>query len=93
MEFIITYLLIINSLGTLIMYVDKRRAEKKKHRIKESALWKAAIFGGAIGTTTGMYVFRHKTKHISFKFGFPLLAILQIGLLFYFTAIYLPSLT
>ncbi len=35
-------------------------------------------FGGTIGSITGMYTFRHKTKKPKFKIGMPALLILQI---------------
>ena len=56
---------------------DKKRAKRHQYRISERTLWLVAIFGGAIGTTAGMQVYRHKTKHTSFKFGFPILAIIE----------------
>ena len=56
---------------------DKKRARKHQYRISERTLWLVAFFGGAIGTTAGMQVYRHKTKHTSFKFGFPILAIIE----------------
>jgi len=34
----------------------------------------------------GMHVFRHKTKHWYFKFGMPLILIVQLILLVYFAA-------
>ncbi|RDI44224.1 DUF1294 domain-containing protein [Falsibacillus pallidus] len=77
---IICYLIFINLFGLIIMKVDKERAKKGKYRIKESSLWKAAFLGGAIGTTAGMNMFRHKTKHTQFKWGFPLLAIIEAAL-------------
>jgi uncharacterized membrane protein YsdA (DUF1294 family) len=43
-----------------------------------------AIFGGAVGTTAGMQLFRHKTKHVNFKIGFPILAAAEVILLSYF---------
>jgi uncharacterized membrane protein YsdA (DUF1294 family) len=78
--FLILYLLVINLVGLLIMYVDKQRAIKGKYRIREAILWETAIMGGAIGTTIGMKWFRHKTKHLNFKFGFPILVIIEITL-------------
>ncbi|MEH7116563.1 DUF1294 domain-containing protein [Neobacillus vireti] len=70
--------IVMNLVGLLIMGEDKKRAKKNQYRISERTLWLVAIFGGAIGTTAGMQAFRHKTKHTSFKLGFPLLAILEI---------------
>jgi uncharacterized membrane protein YsdA (DUF1294 family) len=47
-------------------------------------LWLIALFGGAVGTTAGMQLYRHKTKHANFKIGFPLLAVAEVILLGYF---------
>ena len=75
------YIIGINFVLFVPMGVDKQKAIHGKYRISEKTLWFFAIIGGAIGGTAGMYAFRHKTKHSSFKYGLPLLAILQIWLL------------
>lgn len=77
------YLLVINLLGLSVMYVDKNRARKRQYRISERTLWLIALIGGAVGSTCGMLFFRHKTKHLIFKIGQPLLAIIDAALLFY----------
>ena len=41
-------------------------------------------FGGGIGGIAGMYTFRHKTKKWYFKYGFPVILILEISLFVYF---------
>ncbi len=52
------------SLVALILYgVDKRRAQKRQWRIRESVLLGVAFLGGAVGALLGMNLFRHKTKH------------------------------
>ena len=76
--------IIMNIIGLFVMKVDKDRAIKHQYRISEKTLWLVALFGGAVGTTAGMQIFRHKTKHMSFKLGFPLLAVAEIILLGYF---------
>ena len=40
----------------------------------------SAIIGGSIGALLGMQVFRHKTKHASFRIGMPCILIVQIAL-------------
>jgi uncharacterized membrane protein YsdA (DUF1294 family) len=65
------------------MRVDKIRAKRGEWRIKEATLWWLAIFGGALGGFAGMRVYRHKTKHTSFKIGFPIIFILQLVLFIY----------
>ena len=81
--FLIAFI-IMNLAGLMIMGIDKRRAIKHEYRISEKTLWLVAVFGGAIGSTMGMQVYRHKTKHLQFKVGFPLLAVLEFILFIYF---------
>lgn len=81
---LIIYLVTINLIGLIIMFTDKRRAVKRQYRIAEGTLWTVAVLGGAIGTTIGMYLFRHKTKKGFLKVGFTLLAIIQIVIVYFF---------
>lgn len=62
----------------IFMYIDKSRARNHEWRISEKSLFTLAILGGASGGVLGMYLFRHKTKHNSFAFGFPIIAAIQI---------------
>ena len=75
---IASYLLLINIIALALMYIDKQKAKKNKWRIKESTLMLSAILGGSIGALIGMNTFRHKTKHPKFKYGIPIILILQI---------------
>ena len=52
---IIIYLLIINIIAFLAMFIDKKKAEKDRWRIKESTLLTLALIGGSIGAIAGMY--------------------------------------
>lgn len=81
LKVILTYLLIINFIGFIIMLIDKQRAVHKEWRIPEKNLIGISIIGGAVGMLLGMSVFRHKTKHIKFTFGVPFILIIQIGLI------------
>lgn len=65
------------------MGADKKRARRGEWRIKEATLWWLAVLGGAIGGLIGMRTYRHKTKHTSFKYGFPVIAIIQLLLFIY----------
>lgn len=75
------YLVAVNLAAFVLMGADKRRAKRGAWRISERALFLPALLGGALGGTLGMRVFRHKTKHWYFRWGLPLLLILQAGLL------------
>lgn len=80
MEFVLIYLLIVNAAGFLLMTVDKLKAKKNLWRIPESTLMTVAIIGGSIGSLIGMYTVRHKTKHLKFTVGIPVILVLQIAL-------------
>lgn len=75
---LIVYLVFLNLLSFYAMFADKRRAKRHEWRIPEHTLFLLAIFGGAGGGLAGMYVFRHKTKHLSFQILMPVLLILNI---------------
>lgn len=75
---IVIYLLIINLISLLAMYIDKRKAKKGSWRTKESTLFTLVLLGGGIGGIAGMYLFRHKTKKPGFVIGFPAILIIEI---------------
>lgn len=81
---IVAYFVIINIIGFFIMWLDKRKAIKGLWRIPEKTLFIITALGGGIGTTIGMYVFRHKTQKIQFVIGFPFITILEIVTIMYF---------
>lgn len=80
-EYIAIYLIIINIIGILAMFLDKQKAKKGTWRIKESTLMMITALGGGIGTLTGMYLFRHKTKKLKFVIGIPVILIAEILLI------------
>lgn len=83
MKFFLIYLLIVNAVGFLLMLTDKHKARKNLWRIPESTLLMAAVLGGSLGCLAGMYTVRHKTRHMKFTLGIPLILILQIILAVY----------
>lgn len=75
------YVLVINLVLFAVMGIDKHKARKGLWRIPEKTLFGLAIAGGSIGGILGMQVFRHKTRHNSFKFGFPAILVLQLAII------------
>ena len=75
---VLLYLIIINASGFFLMLADKQKARHGAWRIPEATLMWTAILGGSIGTLLGMYLFRHKTRHLKFILGIPLILTLQI---------------
>ena len=76
-------ILLINIIGFWIMRYDKRMSQRKRRRIPEARLFLIALLGGATGIFAGMRIFHHKTKHIYFVYGIPLLILINF-VVFYF---------
>jgi len=64
-----------NLTGFTMVLLDKRRARRNEWRIKERTFFLWALIFGAVGILIGMYVFHHKTRHWSFRFGIPIICI------------------
>ena len=77
------YLIVINVVTFLIYGIDKWKAKQGSWRISEASLLILAVIGGSIGALLGMKVWRHKTMHKKFKYGLPLILIIQIILIGY----------
>ena len=90
------YLIVINVVTFLVYGIDKwrstsgrllptgrKKAKQGSWRISEATLLILAVIGGSIGALLGMKVWRHKTMHKKFKYGLPLILIIQIILIGY----------
>ena len=87
MEIYVPYFLAAINVITFLVYgIDKLKAKKRKWRIPEATLLLLAIVGGSIGAWTGMKVWHHKPMHKKFKYGVPLILMIQIGLCLYWLA-------
>ena len=80
---IIYYLLVINAVAFFVYGIDKLKARKGWWRIPEATLLLLAIIGGSIGAWLGMKVWHHKTMHNKFRYGLPLIFLLQLALAVY----------
>ncbi|MGN0778304.1 MAG: DUF1294 domain-containing protein [Aristaeellaceae bacterium] len=70
-----------NLLSFTLMGVDKRRARQGRWRIPERTLFLVTALFGGLGGVLGMRVFHHKTRHRSFRLGFPALLMAQLAVL------------
>lgn len=82
-KILLIYLLIINAVSFALMIADKRKARKGRWRIPEATLLGVAALGGSIGSLAGMYTVRHKTRHLKFTLGIPVILTLQLALAFW----------
>ena len=76
------YLIVINVVTFLVYGIDKRKAKQGSWRISEATLLILTIIGGSIGAMLGMKVWHHKTMHKKFKYGLPLILLVQIALIY-----------
>ena len=76
------YLIFINIVTFLVYGIDKWKAKQGSWRISEATLLMLAVIGGTIGALLGMQVWRHKTMHLKFKYGLPLILLAQIALMY-----------
>lgn len=81
---IIYYLLAINAVAFFAYGIDKLKARKGWWRIPEATLLLLATIGGSIGAWLGMKVWHHKTMHKKFRYGLPLILLLQLSAVLYF---------
>ena len=77
----IAYLAIINVVTFFVYGIDKWKAKRSKWRISEATLLILAVIGGSIGAWIGMKMWHHKTLHKKFRYGIPIIILLQIALL------------
>ena len=77
-------IVIINIVTFIIYGIDKYKAKKGKWRIPENSLIGLAIIGGSIGAYLGMRVWHHKTMHLKFKYGIPLIIVIQLIIVYMF---------
>ena len=81
--YLLIYLLIINIAAFIVWCADKYFARKQMRRISEKALFLWALLGGSLGSLCAMHMVRHKTKHLYFVIGIPLILALQAAVLIY----------
>ena len=78
------YLSAINVVTFVLFGLDKYNARKGNRRIREVTLMAMAALGGSVGAWMGMRLWHHKTKHRKFRYGIPLILLLQIALIYFF---------
>lgn len=75
-------LVIWNIIVFAIYGIDKFNAINNKWRISEKNLLLMALFMGGFGAFLGMQFFRHKTSHMQFVVGIPLIMFLNLGVIY-----------
>ena len=77
---ILIYLGAISLISIIVCCYDKIAAKHNpKHRTRESTLLWLSALGGSVAMLVTMLLIRHKTKHLKFMIGIPLIIILQVA--------------
>ena len=80
--FALVYLLIISVISIAVTGYDKWAAKKRpEERTRESTLILLSALGGSVAMLLTMLGIRHKTKHIKFMLGIPLIILLQVAII------------
>ena len=77
------YLIVVNISAVAVYGWDKLSAKQGWQRVPEKILLLLALLGGSVGAMAAMTFFRHKTRHLKFIYGVPMIFVLQIAALFY----------
>lgn len=76
---IISIYLLWNLAAMAMVGWDKYKARHRRWRVRERTLLGLAFAMGGVGVFAGMQLFRHKTQHVKFTVGVPLLIALNIA--------------
>ena len=83
------YLAVISIVSIIVCIYDKVAAKvAQRHRTREATLLILSALGGSVAMFLTMLIIRHKTKHVKFMLGIPLIMIAQAAiaaLVIYFT--------
>lgn len=78
---LLIYLAIISVISIIVCVYDKLAAKTNpRHRVREATLLILSALGGSVAMFLTMQAIRHKTKHLKFMLGIPVIVILQIAL-------------
>lgn len=77
-NYLAIYLICISLLSVIVTVSDKRKAKKGGWRVPEATLLLLAALGGSVAMYLTMHLIRHKTKHIKFMLGIPVIVVVQV---------------
>lgn len=81
LSIILPIMLIMSTITFILYFSDKQKAKAGAWRIRESTLILLSFLGGSVGAMLGMFLLRHKTKHIKFRILIPFSFILHLVLI------------
>jgi uncharacterized membrane protein YsdA (DUF1294 family) len=76
-QYALWYFAAISVLAVAVTVYDKRSAKSGGRRVRELTLLLIAVLGGSLFMYVTMHLIRHKTRHILFMAGIPLIMAVQ----------------
>lgn len=73
------WLAFISLVAVIVTVADKIKAKRGKWRVPEATLMGISVLGGSVAMLVTMIMIRHKTKHMKFMVGIPIIIALQIA--------------
>ena len=75
---ILLYLFVISLVSVIVTIADKHFSKIRGHRrVPEATLLLYCAFGGSVAMLVTMLLIRHKTRHVKFMLGIPLILLFQ----------------
>jgi len=80
-KILIVYFIIISIVSILVCIYDKKVSKKNRVELRtpEKILLILSAIGGSIAMFITMLLIRHKTKHIKFMLGIPIIILIQLA--------------
>ncbi|MGM9643835.1 MAG: DUF1294 domain-containing protein [Eubacteriales bacterium] len=80
----LAYIAIISIISVIVCIYDKKISKKNRVELRtpEKTLMLLSALGGSVAMFITMLIIRHKTKHVKFMLGIPLIIIVQAGIVF-----------
>ena len=70
---------LISLVAVIATVADKIKAKRGKWRVPEATLMGISVLGGSVAMLVTMIMIRHKTKHMKFMVGIPIVIASQIA--------------
>ena len=79
------YILLISLISIVVCIYDKKISKKNRVelRVPEKRLMLLSALGGSLAMYITMHIIRHKTKHVKFMLGIPVIMVLQAAIVFF----------
>jgi uncharacterized membrane protein YsdA (DUF1294 family) len=83
-KIVLAYLALISLVSVIVCIYDKIAAKHNpRHRTRERTLLLLSALGGSVAMLLTMLLIRHKTRHVKFMLGIPVIMAIQ-GAIVYF---------